>query len=129
MKCVLDASALLAFLQREPGEAVVREALQARPEMTSVNLGEVAHRLMLTNRPRGEIEILLSDLKILIHPVDRELALEAGYAAVFAKPYGLSFADRICLMLAKRLNLPTLTSDRRMADASDALGVKVELIR
>lgn len=129
MSYVVDASALLAYLRRETGRDRVRAVLPTQPIVTSVNLGEVAHRLTLMHWPRDEILSVLTDLPLTVVVVDRQLALEAGLAAAVAKPYGLSFADRVCLMLAKHLDLPALTSDQKWAEAADALGVKVELIR
>lgn len=72
---------------------------------------------------------MLTDFPLTVVAVDRQLALDAGLVAALAKPYDLSFADRICLMLAKRLDLPALTSDRKWTGAAAVLNVKVELIR
>jgi PIN domain nuclease of toxin-antitoxin system len=43
------------------------------------------------------------------------------------KASGLSLADRACLALAKRLDIPALTADRDWADLN--LGIAVQLIR
>lgn len=129
MTVVLDASALLALILEEQGTQAVIEALADRPAMTTVNLGEVAHRLTLLDRDRQRVAELLDWFPLTLIDVDRDLALGAGFAAALSKPFGLSFADRLCLMLAKRLGQPALTADRRMADAADTLGVMVRLIR
>lgn len=42
---LLDASALLAYLQREPGFEAVREALREGAAISAVNLAEVAGKL------------------------------------------------------------------------------------
>lgn len=129
MTRVLDASALLAFLRDEPGAERVRDALRDKPVIASVNMGEVAHRLTLLGWPRQEVAAYLDDLPIVTVAVDRELALDAGFAVGLTKPFGLSLADRVCLMLAKRLSLPALTGDRNWLEIAQALGVEVELIR
>jgi PIN domain nuclease of toxin-antitoxin system len=43
------------------------------------------------------------------------------------KAHGLSLADRACLALAKRLDLPVVTADRDWAGLD--LGITVQLIR
>ncbi len=41
------------------------------------------------------------------------------------KPQGLSLADRACLALAARLNVPALTTDHVWTDANVAAEVKL----
>lgn len=43
---MLDASAVLAFLQDEPGSAVVRERLEAGAHIGTVNWFEVAQKVI-----------------------------------------------------------------------------------
>jgi ribonuclease VapC len=43
------------------------------------------------------------------------------------KTHGLSLADRACLALAKRLDIPIVTADRDWADLN--LGITLQLIR
>ncbi len=129
MSHVLDASALLALIRLEPGADRVTVALTARPIMASLNLGEVAQRLVLAGSPREGIAALLAAYPLTLVDVDGDLALAAGFAALATRAYGLSLGDRICLMLAKRQGRPALTADRDWAKVADALGVQVDLIR
>ena len=129
MNYVIDASAVLASILGEPGADRVRAVLADRPGIASVNLGEVAHRLTMKGRPCDAVARLLDRYPLTVIDVDRELALEAGFAATIAKPFGLSFADRICLLLSKRLGLPILTGDREWLKVAPLLGVQVEMFR
>jgi PIN domain nuclease of toxin-antitoxin system len=111
---VLDASALLALLLEEPGGERVEKALQASA-MTSVNLAEVVSHYAKRGASRAAITMLLGELPVEIVPVDLELSYDAGVL----RP----------LTLARRLNLPALTAERRWPEIADAAGVRVERIR
>ncbi|KPF80513.1 hypothetical protein IP88_00060 [alpha proteobacterium AAP81b] len=131
MTAVLDASAALAVIFGEPGEARVRRAMNAGAAMSTVNLAEVVARLARIGRSRDEIarvrESLMAGLAFI--DVDESVAVEAGLAIVVTRDHGLSLGDRICLMLAKARGVPVLTADGGMAAVADGLGVTVELIR
>ena len=45
------------------------------------------------------------------------------------KRFGLSLGDRACITAAMFADLPILTSDRRMAEARDILGLDIRMIR
>jgi PIN domain nuclease of toxin-antitoxin system len=123
---VLDASALLAFLQREPGLDRVRQAL---PDaiIGSVNFAEVVTKLVHWGAPVDRVAERLRDLDLAVHPFDRELALAAGALHAKMRRLGLSLGDRACLALARSLDARVLTTDRAWA-ALD-VGITVELVR
>ena len=121
---VLDASALLALLNSEPGSEVVA-ALLPEAVMSSVNFSEVVAKLADERRPELEIRSYLGALGLLIVEFDTELAYWAGLLRPLTKATGLSLGDRACLALAESMNVPVVTSDRAWA----SLSVKVELIR
>jgi PIN domain nuclease of toxin-antitoxin system len=125
---ILDASAVLAFLLREPGQDRVMEALLAEPRMSTVNFAEVVTKYVL----RGAAvqgERLRDELPVLFVPVDEDLALQAALMSAVTRPFGLSLGDRICLALARRTGLPALTADRSWLEVAAELGVTVETIR
>ena len=111
MTVVLDASALLAYLQDEPGSEVVDEVL-AESVISSVNWAEVVQKTIA-----GGIESdgLLDDLQALGLRVeaftwkDAELA---GKLWLQTKTAGLSLGDRACLSLGWRLDVSIMTCDR-----------------
>ncbi len=125
---ILDASAVLAFLWREPGQERVREALMADSRLATINFAEVATKYVLRGAI-AQVERLRHELPVTMVPVDEELAVQAALMAAVTKPFGLSMGDRICLALARRTGLPALTADRSWLQVASELGVTVEAIR
>jgi ribonuclease VapC len=123
---VLDASALLAFLQREPGLDRVRRALPGAV-VGSVSFAEVVAKLVQWGAPPDRVAERLGELDLDVHAFDRELAFAAGALQARTRRLGLSLGDRACLALAASLGAPVLTTDRAWQAAD--LGVEVELIR
>ena len=124
---VLDASALLAYVHREPGYEIVREAIQKGAVISAVNLAEALGKLKAKGLDPTQIGSKLEALGLLAVPFDEEDALLVAELDPLTRPKGLSLGDRACLALAKRLGLPALTADRAWAELP--LPVKVEVIR
>jgi PIN domain nuclease of toxin-antitoxin system len=122
---VLDASAVIAFLQNEPGARLVESSLSGGV-LSTVNLAEVAQWVM---DARGEAAARreLEGLPCEAVGFDEAQALEAAALRAKTRAQGLSLADRACLALAKLRGLPVLTADQAWA-AVDA-GVEIVLIR
>lgn len=125
---ILDASAVLAFLLREPGQDVVMEALLAGADMTTVNFAEVATQYVLRGA-RQEAEALRDQLPVNLVPVDDDLALRAALMAGITRSAGLSLGDRVCLALAQRSGQPALTADQAWSRVAEATGARVQQIR
>ncbi len=125
---VLDASALLALLLREPGADRVKAALDGAA-MAVVNLAEVVSHYAKLGAARPDIEALLRPLPIRAAPVDATLSYDAGMLRRITLERGLSLGDRYCLALARREGVPALTAERRWPEIAGAAGVKVEVIR
>jgi PIN domain nuclease of toxin-antitoxin system len=125
---VMDASALLALLLKEPGAAVVRTRLDGAA-MTAVNLAEVVSYYAKQGIPRPSIEALLKPFEIEIIPVDSGLAYDIGMLRPLTLAGGLSLGDRSCIALARRMNRPALTGERHWPLIAEAAGVRIELIR
>ena len=125
---ILDASAVLAFLLREPGQDRVIEVLLTEPRMSTVNFAEVVTKYVLRGAA-AQGERLREELPVVFVPVDEDLALQAALMAAVTRPFGLSLGDRICLALARRTGLPALTADRSWLEVAGTLGVTVEAIR
>lgn len=107
---VLDASAVLALLQREPGEDVVAP-LVGRAAWSAVNLCEVAGKLTDRGMPAPAVMDALDALHLTVHDFDSDLGFAAAELRRLA-PAGLSVGDRACLALARRLRLPAITAER-----------------
>ena len=125
---VLDASALLALLQNEPGAARVKGAIDGA-RMSVVNLAEVVSHYAKLGAGRAAIEAMLHPLPIVLEPVDAELSYLAGMMRPITLPRGLSLGDRYCLALAKQKGATALTAQRRWPEIATLAGVVVELIR
>jgi PIN domain nuclease of toxin-antitoxin system len=128
MRTVLDASALLAGMLKEPGAARVGAALDAAV-MSAVNVAEVAAALARNGASEREVRSALRAVAVTTLPADEELAIEAGLLRSLTDRAGLSLGDRFCLALARRLGAPALTTDRMWLEVADSVGVEVELIR
>lgn len=132
MTTVLDASALLAWLQGETGADAVDEALKQGAVIHVVNWAEVLTRLASKGFPAAEATRQLTERGILgqLLTVDPGTVGDAEVAADLFAPTrsaGLSLGDRYCLALAQRLGVSALTADRQWADL--AAGVTVQVIR
>jgi ribonuclease VapC len=129
---VLDASALLALLKGEPGAERVAEALERGAYLSAVNLAEVLSKLADWGEDPAEAQARMAQVGLLgaaveVLPFTGEDALEVARLRALTRAYGLSFGDRACLALARRLGLPALTAERAWAELS--LGIPVEVLR
>lgn len=124
MKVILDASALLAWLQDEPGVEVVEEALSAAA-ISSLNWSEVYQKSLVHGIDVNGLRSDLEAVGLVILPFDAEDAERA--ATLWKAGSGLSLVDRACLALGVRYSVPVWTTDRAWAQA--ATGVDVRVIR
>ena len=132
MPGVLDASGLLAYLKREPGEERVAQAMAGGLVISSVNLAEVLAKLADAGADPDQASTTLIERGILngtvtIEPFTDGDALASAKLRRATASAGLSLADRACLALASRLSVPALTADR-VWSALDT-GVVVQVIR
>lgn len=113
---VLDASALLAFLMRETGADRVGEVLGAAV-ISTVNLSEVFTRFVRDGRDTTALERGLREESVIeTFDFTETDAKEAAVLLSVTRSRGLSFGDRACLALARRLDLPAMTADRAWND-------------
>jgi PIN domain nuclease of toxin-antitoxin system len=121
---VLDASALLAFLNEEPGSEVVASYLD-RAAMSAVNLSEVVAKLTERDTPEALIQEFVEQLQVSIVAVDQSQAVAAGLLRPQTRAFGLSLGDRACLALGLHLNQPVITTDRQWQNLDLALEIQV----
>lgn len=112
---VLDASALLAFVQGEKGATAVEEALESRASCGAANWSEVAQKVRAHERSWVLVRSLLASYEITVEPVT--LADAEWAAGRWTPGEGLSLADRLCLALGERLDADVLTADRSWGSA------------
>jgi ribonuclease VapC len=120
---VLDASALLALLYREPGADVVEEVLDGAV-VSALNWSEVLQKL--AHRGLGAASSTVGALQELGLRIEPFTLVDARRAAELCQT-DLSLGGRACLALAHRLAAEALTADRAWTTV-DA-GVTVRLVR
>ncbi len=111
---VLDASAVLAYLQDEPGAAIVDASL-AGAVVGAANWSEVLARL------DDGVEAALADAVMTARGVRIEPVSKADAQAAARLRRGrpeLSLGDRLCLALAERLQVRALTADRAWGEGA-----------
>jgi ribonuclease VapC len=129
---VLDAFALMAYLQNETGASVVEAALLQHSFISIINWIEVLSKAGdLGADPKALTQDLESqgllgqDLEIVT--VTQADALKIAQLRPLTQSLGLSLGDRACIALGLRLELPVLTADRIWTSLD--LGVEIQLIR
>ena len=125
-ECVLDASAVLAFLNKEAGEDFVRPWLRGS-FISAVNAGEVMNRLNRPGKPLEGIIQLVRNIEMRIIDFSFEQAAVASSLEPYARAANLSFADRACLSLGMMQGLPVLTADHAWLPLD--LGIEIRVIR
>ena len=126
MTLVLDSSALMAFLNGDPGADVVQCAMPDSV-MSAVNFSEVVAKLAEDGDHGEDIESVLERLNLTLESFDPDQAFTAGMLRPLTRSAGLSLGDRACIALGLRVGYGVLTADRGWA-ALD-LGIKVRLVR
>lgn len=121
---VLDSSAVLAWLQQEPGGEPVGELLEDGM-VGAANWAEILQKTRQRGADPHEVGLLLRSLGVEVVDVTRVDAEHA--ASIWQKGLTLSLGDRLCLGLGKRLQLPVVTLDALWEDVS-ASAVEVQVL-
>jgi ribonuclease VapC len=123
---VLDASALLALLHREPGAETVERHIPGA-YLSTVNYSEVLKKAIEKGGTLSAAASAVRGLRLAIVPFDELQAADAAGLYAKTREKGLSFADRACLALAIHLGATVLTADGRWSEVE--LPVDVLMIR
>lgn len=125
---VLDASALLALINKETGwEVVARQAVNQDATISAVNYAEVLQKASRIDIAAEVIDAQMEILGVTVSPFGR---LDARLASSFYRHRsGLSLADRVCLALARSVTSLAYTADRLWETWAAELDVQVILIR
>ena len=122
---VLDSSAILAFLQHEPGADKVL-ALVGRVRASAVNAAEVQTKLIRDGMPPEMARAALLMCVQSIVAFDAAQGELAAGLALQTRDQGLSLGDRACLALGQTRDLSVLTADAAWTRLS---GFRVTCIR
>lgn len=126
-RVVLDASALLALLNGEPGAEKLTPQLLSTAASSTVNLAEVQAKLVGRGLdPADAWEATLAPVRDAVD-FTSEHARIAGTLIAQTRSLGLSLGDRACLALALSLKAPVYTADKSWKKLK--LGVRVHVIR
>ena len=124
---ILDASAVIALMNREPGADRVRDLIRAGGAgISTVNASEVAAKLIARGASPQAAEHQCRSLGLEFIDVDAGLAFAAAALLPLATGLGLSLGDRIYLATAAEQGLPAVTADKVWAGFP---GITVEVIR
>ncbi len=132
MTYVLDASAILALIQSEPGGETVKKVLKKKPKpfMHAINILEVEYKLR-RKQPKALAEKSIRWLKKAPLTVAEVLTPQiTNYSRYLKSKHNLSLGDSIGLGLAKFIGYPFLTADRReLEPIAKSEKVKIEFLR
>jgi ribonuclease VapC len=123
---VLDASGAIAYVQREPGHAIVGPILQDAV-ISTVNWTEVIEKCGSRGLARADVQALLLAAGLAVVDFTREQAEAAADLYPLTRGLGLSLGDRACLALGRLRGAAVYTADRRWLEA--ALGIEIIAIR
>jgi len=126
-KIVLDASAMLAVLNLEPGAERLPADVLSTAAASTVNLAEVHAKLVSRG---GDPDEAWEDTISAVHepvPFTEEHARIASGLVGETRPLGLSLGDRACLALGLALDAPVYTTDRSWKNLK--VGVRIHVIR
>ena len=123
---ILDASALLAYLQQEQGCSQIEQVL-ATAFISTVNWCEVVQKLRARAVDDRAVRENLAILGLGFISFDLQHADKAGELWQITSPFGLSLGDRACLATGLIENMPVMTADQVWQKLS--LPLDVRLIR
>ncbi len=126
-RVVLDASAILAVVNAEPGAEKLTPELLREAVCSTVNLAEVQAKLVTRGWPPDDAwEDATSPIREAI-PFSDEQAKTAGSLVAVTRQLGLALGDRACLALGLSLQAPVYTAEKLWSKLK--LGVRVHVIR
>jgi PIN domain nuclease of toxin-antitoxin system len=123
---VLDASALMAVVRKEPGADLVERRMPGA-SMSAVNASEAIMRSVEKGFTEHLVTMFMSAQQIELVPFDAHLAVLTARLRPATKHLGLSFADRACIATAIHRKAIVVTADRVWATLD--LPCQIELIR
>lgn len=123
---ILDASAIIAVLKREPGADRVG-AVAEGARVSALTIAEVATWLTVEGVQADQANTAISLFRLTVEPFHTNRALAAGFLVAKTRHRGLSLGDRACLALAIELGMPVMTGDRAWRDLN--IGVDIRFFR
>ena len=126
-RVVLDASALMAVIAREPGAEMLTPQLMNAAATSTVNLAEVHGKLVQRGFSPDDAWAAANGAVHEAVAFTAEHAKTAGDLIIQTRALGLSLGDRACLAVGIALRAPVYTADRSWKNLK--LGIRIHLIR
>lgn len=126
-RVVLDASALMAVLNSEPGAELLTPQIMSAASASTVNLAEVHGKLLQRGFTPEDAWAAANGVIDEAFAFTAEQAKTAGDLVVQTRALGLSLGDRACLALGIALRAPVYTADRAWKHLK--LGIRIHVIR
>jgi ribonuclease VapC len=124
-EAVLDASAILAFLQNEQGAEKLTDEVLDRAVASTVNLAEVHGKLVKGGFSPDEAWEHTLSLVTAAEPFTSEQAKIAGSLLPKTEKFGLSLGDRSCLALAIALKAEVYTAEQQWKNLKVSIPIHV----
>ena len=126
-KVLLDASAYIAYLNKEPGYEVIQDCMH----IACINTVTYSEIIAFYARNGISDKNVLSKICQYVHILDinQKICFDAGCLITQSTKYGLSLGDRICLSSAIHYNIPVYTADKIWQKLANLINVKVNLVR
>jgi PIN domain nuclease of toxin-antitoxin system len=128
---IADTSAVIAYLNFEPGADEVRNRL-SRIRLAMVNVAEIVAVVSRYPVSRSWIEERIFRVFPEVLPFDREQANLCGALEAVTRPRGLSLGDRACLAAGILHGWPVLTAESRWTEIdwqAQGYDIEIQLIR
>ena len=127
---VLDSSAVLGYLNGEPGtDLVAMHIIGGQACILAVNQAEVLGTLSDWGMPLEDACTAVAKLALQVIPFTAELAVDAARLRQPTRAQGLSLGDRACLALARQRQCAVITGYRPWLDLAQALGIDIQTFR
>src|SRR5258708_93754 len=112
---IADTSAIIAYLNFEPGAEEVRKLL-SRIRLTMVNVAEIVAVVSRHQVSRSWVEERVFRVFPELLPFDREQAYLCGALEAITRPQGISLGDRACLAAGILQGWPVLTAESKWTE-------------
>ncbi|HEX9112461.1 MAG TPA: type II toxin-antitoxin system VapC family toxin [Terriglobales bacterium] len=126
-RVVLDASAMMAVLNSEPGADKLTPQILSTAMTSTVNLAEVHGKLIHRGFSADDAWAAANGTIHEAVAFTAEHAKTAGDLVIQTRARGLSLGDRACLALAIALQAAVYTADRSWKNLN--VGVRIHVIR
>lgn len=125
-KVLLDASAYIAYINKEPGHETI-EPIIGFSCINMVTYTEIISFYTKKGLRKDLLEKMCDYVEII--SLNEDICFNAGYMIKDSQSYGLSLGDRLCLSSAQSDNLAVYTADKAWLNLTEKLNIEIIAIR